>query len=73
MDEERWQVTVAAFADSEQNRLAPAGVLTRYLAQPRAQFPTALELMRVAHRRDQRGRDQRSDAFDLGQSLDELR
>ncbi len=44
-------MTIAAFADSEQKRLAPAGVLTRYQAQPRAQLPTVLELTRVAHRR----------------------
>ena len=72
MNEQGAQVAIAALADPEQHVTIAAGVLTRHQPQPRREFATALEFARIAYRGHHRGSHQRSDSFDLGQSLTTL-
>ena len=69
IDQQHAQITVATLADAQEDVATTAGLLAWNQAKPGAEFTPAAELPRVAYRRDQRGRDQRPDALDLGQTL----
>ncbi len=49
MDEQASDITIAAFADAEQGRLASGGMLPRDKAQPSGQIAGAPELPAIAN------------------------
>ena len=68
MNEQRAQIAVATLADTQEHIATTAGMLTRDQAEPGAEFTPVFEFVRVAYGGDQRGRDQRSNPFNLGQT-----
>lgn len=69
VDEELPQIDIPAFADPQQTRLAPSGVLPWHQPQPRSTLTAILESARITHGGDQgRGR-QRPNPGDCLQAL----
>ncbi len=60
VDKQRAQVAIAALADPKQHITIATGVLTRHQPQPRREFATALEFVRITNRGYQRRRHRRS-------------
>lgn len=68
MDEDLAQVPVAALADPVEPCVAIGLILAWHNAEPRSELSSPVEGCPVADRRDDRGRDRRSDARDLSQN-----
>src|SRR5699024_8263030 len=67
MNQQGAQVTVAAFADTQQDLLAAGRVLFGYQPQPSRQLSAIFEIVRVADRRYQHRRADRPNPRNLGQ------
>jgi hypothetical protein len=67
MDEDLAQVPVAALADPVEPCVATGRILAWHNAEPRSELSSLVEGCPVADRRDDRGRDRRSDPRDMGE------
>jgi hypothetical protein len=72
MDEQRAQVTIAAFADAKRALSAAARSLPGHKPKPRGKLAAILEALSITDRSHQRCRAQRPDAFDLTETLARL-
>src|SRR6185312_10382383 len=69
VNEQRAQIRISAFADSEQRCFATSGRLPRHQPQPSGKLATIMKSLRVTNTGNERTRGERPDAGDRLQAL----